>query len=39
MAQKRRVMTQKQSKKVFSKGNAVNKKNVPVTPMRGGIRL
>ena len=39
MAKKRRVMSRKESKKNFSRGNSVNPKNVPVTPMRGGIRL
>ena len=39
MAKKRRVMSRKESKKVFNRGTAVKGKNVRVMPMRGGIRL
>lgn len=36
---KRRPMSRKESKKVFNRGNVVKSKNVPILPMRGGIRL
>ena len=39
MAQKRKSMTQRQSKKVFRAGTKVNLKNAKAMPMRGGIRL
>lgn len=39
MAAKRRPMSRKESRKNFSRGNKVNRKNIPTTPMRGGIRL
>lgn len=39
MAMKRKPMGRRQSKKVFRKGTKVHRKNVPVMPMRGGIRL
>lgn len=39
MAQKRKVLSRKQSKKNFSRGNRVKGKNATTSPMRGGIRL
>lgn len=36
---KRKPMSRKHSKKVFRRGTKVHKRNVPIMPMRGGIRL
>lgn len=37
---KRRKLTRKKSKKMFTKGvNKTHKKNIPRKPMRGGYRL
>ena len=36
---KRKRMTRRASKKVFSKGTRVNSRNLAAGPMRGGIRL
>lgn len=36
---KRKSMSRSQSKRSFSRGNAVKGKNTNAAPMRGGIRL
>lgn len=39
MAGKRKPMSRRLSKSVFRKGTKVARKNIPLNPMRGGIRL
>lgn len=36
---KRRILSQRLSKKIFRKGNRVKGTNLKSAPMRGGIRL